>query len=209
MAAFVAAGGIFVHAHLRGGGELGRDWWEGGRFKNKQRGYEDLYAVAEDLKARGTTTLAVTGGSNGGLMSGVALTQRPDLWQAVVPRVPIFDLVGACRENYARFAISVEFADVEDPEEVRRLLTFSPYHLATEREYPAVFFDAGDTDPRCSPWHARKLAARMQAVQQGDAPVLLRVWENVGHGWATEKSVALEQSSEWLAFVCKHLGLDV
>jgi len=212
MAALVAAGGIFVHAHLRGGAELGRDWWEGGRLANKQNCYADLYAVAEDLIERGyatPATLAVSGGSNGGLMSGVAVTQRPDLWGAVVPRVPLLDVIGACRENYGRFAVNVEFGDIEDPDEVRRLLTFSPYQLVTDRAYPAVFIDAGDTDPRCSPWHARKLGARMQAAQQGDAPILVRIWENVGHGWATDKKVAVEQSAEWLAFVCRELGLEL
>ena len=212
MAAFVAAGGAFVHAHLRGGGELGRDWWEGGRLQNKQNCYADLYAVAEDLVVRGITTtdrLAVTGGSNGGLMSGVAVTQRPDLWRAAVPRVPLLDIVGACRENYGRFAVNIEFGDVEDPDEVRRMLGFSPYQLVTDRAYPAVFLDAGDTDPRCSPWHARKFGARLQAAQRGDAPVLVRIWENVGHGWATDKDVAIEQSTEWLAFVCRELGVEV
>lgn len=210
MAAFVASGGSLVHAHLRGGGEFGRDGWEQGRLTNKQNGYDDLYAVAEDLIAhkRATSqTLAVTGGSNGGLMSGVAVTQRPDLWKAAVPRVPLLDLVGACRENYARYAITVELADIDDPDEVRRMLTFSPYHCVQEREYPAVFLDAGDTDPRCSPWHARKLGARMQAAQTGTAPILVRIWENVGHGWATDKDVAHEQTTEWLAFVFQQLSL--
>lgn len=210
MAALVAAGGVFVHAHLRGGGELGRDWWEGGRLQSKQNCYDDLYAVAEDLIARGITTadrLAVTGGSNGGLMAGVAVTQRPDLWRVVVPRVPLLDLIGACREAYGRNAVSSEFADVEDHDDVLRLLTFSPYHLVSEGCFPAVFLDAGDTDPRCSAWHARKLAARMQAAQHCDAPILLRVWENVGHGWATDKKIEIEQSAEWLAFVCRELGV--
>ena len=212
MAAFVAAGGTFVHAHLRGGGEFGREGWELGRLSNKQNGYDDLYAVAEDLITQGLAsphTLAVTGGSNGGLMSGVAVTQRPDLWKAVVPRVPILDLVGACRENYARYAISVELAHIDDPQDVQRMLTVSPYHCVESRDYPAVFLDAGDTDPRCSPWHARKFGALLQASQTGDAPVLVRIWENVGHGWATDKDLALEQSAEWLAFVCQQLRLDI
>ena len=199
MAAFVEAGGVFVHAHLRGGAELGREWWEGGRLKNKQNCYADLYAIAEDLISRGRATaktLAITGGSNGGLLAGVAITQRPDLFAVSVPRVPLLDVIGACRENYGRMAVSIEFGDVEDSDEVIRLMTFSPYHLVTERVYPAVFIDAGDTDPRCSPWHARKFGARLQAAQQGDPPILVRIWENVGHGWATEKSVAIEQSAE-------------
>jgi len=211
MAAFVAAGGIFVHAHLRGGAEFGREWWEGGRMRNKQNCYADLFAVAEDLVASGATTaeqLAVVGGSNGGLLCGVAVTQRPDLWRAAVPRVPVMDLIGGCRDPYIRWATEIEFADVDDPDEVRRLAEFSPYHNIEEgREFPAVFVDAGDTDPRCPPWHARKFAARLQAAQGGEAPILLHVWENVGHGWATEKSIALDQTTEWLAFVMKALGM--
>ena len=88
------------------------------------------------------------------------------------------------------------------------MLALSPYQLVEERTYPAVYLDAGDTDPRCSPWHARKFAAALQEAQQGDAPILLRVWENVGHGWATAADVALEQSTEFLAFVCRQLGID-
>ncbi|ANY06155.1 prolyl oligopeptidase family serine peptidase [Pseudonocardia sp. HH130630-07] len=210
-AALVAAGGVFVHAHLRGGSEFGRAWWLGGRKQTKQNCYDDLYAVAEDLLAAGRTTrgqLGVTGGSNGGLMAGVAVTQRPDLWAAVVPRAPLLDVVGACREPYGRYAVAVELADVDDPADVRRMLTVSPYQLVGEQSYPAVFVDAGDTDPRCSPWHARKFAAALQAAQRGDAPILLHVWENVGHGWATAADVALEQSTEWLAFVCQRLGIE-
>lgn len=210
MAAFVVAGGVYVHAHLRGGAEFGREWWEGGRMKNKQNCYADLFAVAEDLIASGVTTsdqLALMGGSNGGLLSGNAVTQRPDLWKAVVPRVPLLDLIGGCRDPYDLWAARIEYADVEDADDVRRLARISPYQLVRDGvSYPAVFLDAGDTDPRCPPWHARKFAARLQAAQAGDAPILLHVWKNVGHGWATEKSIALDQNTEWLAFVMKTLG---
>lgn len=211
MAAFVAAGGVFVHGHLRGGAEFGRGWWEGGRLANKQNGYADLYAIAETLIADGVSTpdrLAVTGGSNGGLMAGVAVTQRPDLWAAAIPRVPLLDLIGACRDGYGRYAVQLEFGDPDDPDEVRRMAGFSPYHLLDEGiAYPAVFLDAGDTDPRCPPWHARKFAARLQAVTAGSAPALLRIWRNVGHGWATDKDTALTENTEWLAFAMKQLGL--
>jgi prolyl oligopeptidase len=211
-AAFVAAGGVFVHAHLRGGAEFGLPWWQGGRMNNKQNCYSDLYAIAEDLIAAKRCTpqsLAVTGGSNGGLMAGVALTQRPDLWRVVVPRVPMLDLIGACREPYGRMCITMEYANVEDPEEVRRLAGFSAYHLVRDgTSYPAVFIDAGDTDPRCPPWHARKFAARLQRASAGSAPILLHVWENVGHGWATDKNVAVNEHTEWLAFTLRHLGLE-
>ncbi|MBP2367528.1 prolyl oligopeptidase family serine peptidase [Pseudonocardia parietis] len=210
-AALVAAGGVFVHTHLRGGSEFGHSWWLGGRKQTKQNCYDDLYAVAEDLLDKGRTSpgqLGVTGGSNGGLMAGVAITQRPDLWAAVVPRAPLIDLVGACREPYGRYAVAVELADIDDPADVRRMLTFSPYQLVEKQTYPAVYLDAGDTDPRCSPWHARKFAAALQDTQQGEAPILLHVWENVGHGWATAADVALEQAAEWLAFVCRQLGIE-
>jgi prolyl oligopeptidase len=213
MATFVAAGGIFVHAHLRGGAEFGRDWWEGGRMSKKQNCYHDLYAVAEDLIAAKRCTpqsLAVTGTSNGGLMVGVAVTQRPDLWAAAVPRVPFLDLVGGCREPYGRMSVKMEFADIEVAEEVRRMAGFSPYHLVHKGvRYPAVYIDAGGTDPRCPPWHARKFAAGLQAATGGSAPILLHIWENTGHGWATDKKIALNENTEWLAFALRHVGLDL
>ncbi len=212
MAAFVDADGLFVHAHLRGGAEFGREWWEGGRHKNKQNCYADLYAVAEDLIARGVTTrerLAVTGGSNGGLMAGVAVTQRPDLWKAVVPQVPLMDVIGALRDPYGWVACASEYGNPGQPDEVRRMADFSPYHLIEEGSaYPAVFVVAGDTDPRCPPWHARKFAARLQAANSSDAPILVHIWENVGHGWATDKDIQTTEHTEWLAFVMQQLGLE-
>lgn len=212
VAAFVAAGGVLVHAHLRGGGELGLDWWLGGRRKNKQNSYDDLYAIAETLIASNRATprtLALVGASAGGLMAGVAATQRPDLWAVVVCRVPIFDLIGGCRTPYERMCTMDDRANVEDPEEVRRLATFSPYHLVRDGvSYPAVFVEAGETDPRCPVWHARKFVARLQRATAGRAPALLHAWENVGHGLATDKATALEQNTEWLAFTLRHLALS-
>jgi prolyl oligopeptidase len=211
MAAFVEAGGVFVHAHLRGGGEFGGDWWRGGSLKTKQNTFDDLYAVAEDLVATGLTTtdqLAVTGASAGGLLCGVAVTQRPDLWAAVIPRIPLLDLIGACREGYGQWVVQLEFGDPHDPQDVRRIATYSPYQLVVDgARYPAVFVDAGDSDPRCPPWHARKFAARLQAATRGDNPVLLRVWPDVGHGWATDREITVDQETAWLAFTMKVLGL--
>ncbi len=211
MASFVAAGGVFVHGHLRGGGEFGLEWWQGGRMENKQNCYEDLYAIAEELVASGVTTsdlLGVTGGSNGGLMAGVAITQRPDLWRVVIPRVPMLDIIGSCREPYGLAATVAEFGDPRDADQVRRMASFSPYQLVEEgATYPAMFIDAGDTDPRCPPWHARKFTARMQAANSSDEPILVRIWENVGHGWATPKEVQVTESTEWLAFTMRQLGM--
>jgi prolyl oligopeptidase len=212
VAAFIALGGVYVHAHLRGGGEFGLNWWQGGRLANKQNCYNDLYAIAEDLIATKRCTpqsLALMGGSNGGLMAGVAVTQRPDLWKVVLPRVPILDLIGACRDPYGRTSVTMEYGNIENPEGVRQLATRSPYQLVRDGiNYPAVFIDAGDTDPRGAPWHARKFAARLQRATSGSAPILLHVWENAGHGMATDKSIALTQNAEWLAFTLRHLGVE-
>jgi prolyl oligopeptidase len=213
MAAFIVAGGVFVHAHLRGGGEFGLEWWQGGRMGNKQNCYDDLYAVAEDLIAAQRTTpqlLAVSGGSNGGLLAGVAVTQRPDLWAVAVPRVPVLDLIAHSRYPYTRHILILdELANVEDPDEVRRLASFSPYHLVRNGvRYPAVYIDAGDTDPRAPAWHARKFAARLQRATAGSAPILVHVWENVGHGFATAKHLAIAEHTEWLAFTLRHLGVE-
>ncbi|MFC9251925.1 prolyl oligopeptidase family serine peptidase [Amycolatopsis thailandensis] len=211
MASFVDAGGVFVHVHLRGGGEFGREWWEQGRLKNKRNCYDDLHAVAEHLVAAGVTSpdmLGVSGGSNGGHMAGAAATLRPDLWAVSVPRVPFLDVLGATRDGYGSYVVGLELGDVGDPDDVRRLASISPYHLVEDGvEYPAVYLDAGDTDPRCPPWHARKFAARMQAATAGANPVLVKIWRNVGHGWATDKEVAIEEHTSWLAFVMKILGM--
>jgi len=211
MAAFVAAGGVFVHAHLRGGAEFGLDWWEGGRLKNKQNCYDDLYAVADHLVAQDRATperLAVTGHSAGGLSAAVAAMQRPRLWKAVVPRVPVLDLIGNCRDPYNWMATVLDRANISEEDEVRRLATFSPYHMVRDGlSYPAVYLDAGETDPRSPAWHARKFAARMQAVMPDGPPVLVHVWENVGHGWATDKVTATTQATDWLAFIMLQLGM--
>ena len=213
MAAFVAAGGVYILGHLRGGSEFGKGWWQGGRMQNKQNSYQDLYAIAEDLIDHHRTTsdlLAVNGRSNGGLMSGVALTQRPDLWKAVVPQVPLLDLLGALRCPYDRYCIGIELADPENLDEIKTMAAYSPYQSAKDNaHYPAVFLDAGATDPRCPPWHARKFAARLQATNDSDKPVLLRVWENSGHGQATARESLVSQYTNWLAFVMQQLGLEI
>lgn len=211
IAAFITSGGVYVHGHIRGGAEYGRDWWEGGRMKHKQNGYKDLYAIAEDLIAQGRTRadlLAVMGGSNGGLMAGVALTQRPDLWRAVVPRVPVLDLMGACRHPYGRYAIEIEYGDPTNPQDIQAMAEYSAYQLVKDgTHYPSVFIEAGDTDPRCASWHARKFAARLQAATASGNPVRMHIWDNIGHGHATPKPVLLEQTTEWMAFVMQELGM--
>lgn len=211
IAAFVAAGGTLVHAHLRGGGELGLEWWQQGRMRRKQQGYDDLFAIAEDLIASGVTSrerLAVTGASNGGTMAANAATQRPDLWAVAIPRVAVLDQIGACRDAYARQSVVEEKADIDDPREVERLARISPYHLVRQGvRYPAIYIDMGGTDPRCPAWHGRKLAARLQSVAACEAPIVLHVWPNAGHGWATSRQTVIAEYTEWLAFTLRHLGV--
>lgn len=210
MAAFIAAGGIFVHGHIRGGAELGLAWWHAGRLKNKENCFKDLYAIAEDLISKGLTTkdrLAMTGRSNGGLMAAVAATQRPELWRAIVSQVPVSDLIRMFRDPYTGHMAAAEYGNPDDPDEIKRMAQFSPYHLIREGvDYPAVFIDAGATDARCPPWHARKLAARWQNCA-GERPVLLRVRENAGHGFATPKAMQLSGYTAWLAFLMRELSM--
>jgi prolyl oligopeptidase len=210
LAAFVAAGGTLVQAYLRGGGELGRDWYLAAHRETKHVRDDDLVAVAEHLVAAGRTTpdrLALTGGSDGGLMCGVAVTTRPDLWRAVLPRAPLLDLVAGMRDPYLDFVIRKAWGDPDDPADVRRMIGRSPYELVRPGVFPAVYVQAGANDPRCRPWHARKWAARMQAAQQGDAPILVHVFENAGHGAATGHDVVVAQDVEWLGFLVRELGL--
>ncbi|HJQ04601.1 MAG TPA: prolyl oligopeptidase family serine peptidase [Nocardioides sp.] len=210
LAAYVAAGGTLVQAYLRGGGELGRDWYLAAHRETKHVRDDDLVAVAEHLLATGRTTsdrLAVTGGSDGGLMCGVAVTTRPDLWRAVLPRAPLLDLVAGMRDPYLEFVIRKAWGDPDDPEDVRRMAGRSPYELIQPRRFPAVYVQAGANDPRCRPWHARKFVARLQAAQRGDAPILVHVFEDAGHGAATDPNVLLAQDVEWLGFLVQQLGL--
>jgi len=201
---FLEAGGVYVTAHLRGGGEYGTDWWQQGRMAAKQNVFDDLYSVCERLIADGMTRpnlLAFQGSSNGGLVAAVAATQRPDLFRAVVAQVPLLDLLRA-----GRFALVMEFGDPQNPTDAPVLTAYSPYHNVRDAWYPAVLLDAGENDPRCPPWHARKMAARLQSATRSGHPVLLRVWKESGHV-GSSKAMLIDQSADWLAFVMRELGM--
>lgn len=212
LAGFVASGGAVVLAHLRGGSDLGVTWADAGRLRNKQRSYDDLYAIAEHLVADGVTTaeqLAVTGWSAGGMTAAVAITQRPDLWAAAVPQTPMLDVIGAARDPYGRMAIMEEFGDLADPDEVRRLATISPYTLLRDGvDYPAVYVHAGQQDMACPPGQVRKFLARMQAATKSDAPVVARIWEGVGHSVSTGRTENITHVTHWLGFLMQQLGMS-
>lgn len=211
LAAFVAAGGTLVQAYLRGGGEFGRDWFRGADRERRRVRDGDLLAVAEHVIAEGISAprmLALTGGSDGGLMCGVAVTEHPELWRAVLPRAPLLDLIGGIRIPYLDFVIRKAWGDPDDAVDVERLRRSSPYELVAPAEFPLVYVQAGDTDPRCPPVQARKFVARLQAAQRGAEPILLHVFENAGHGAGTSPAVLRAQDAEWLACLMGALGLS-
>jgi prolyl oligopeptidase len=210
LAAWINAGGVLVQMHLRGGGELGPDMWEQGRLKHKQNSFNDVYAIAEDVIARGISSaaqLGVVGGSNGGLMASVAAVQRPDLFRASIPQVPITDALARARDAIT-MASTLDYGDPFDPDMSEVLFAWSPYqHVEDGTAYPAVLFDAGAQDLRCPPWHVRKLAARLQPANSSAHPILMRVRDGVGHG-ANDVKGRNEQGTDWLTFFIDQLSLS-
>lgn len=212
--AWVEAGGVYAVANLRGGSEEGEDWHRAGTLGNKQNVFDDFAAAAEHLVADGWTTpdrLAASGGSNGGLLVGAALTQRPDLFAAVVCSAPLLDMI-----RYEKFGLgatwNVEYGSAEVAEEFEWLLGYSPYHHVREGvRYPATLFTVFDSDSRVDPLHARKMCAALQHAASGvpDArPVLIRAEGDVGHGArALSRSVAL--SADTMAFTAAWTGLPL
>lgn len=207
--AWAEAGGIYAVANLRGGSEEGEEWHRAGMLANKQNVFDDFHAAAERLIADGWTTsgqLAISGGSNGGLLVGAALTQRPELFAAVVCSAPLLDMV-----RYEKFGLgatwNVEYGSADDPEQLGWLLGYSPYHRVREGvDYPATLFTVFDGDSRVDPLHARKLCAALQHASSGDRLILLRLEKDVGHGArAMSKTIAL--SADTLTFAAAHTGL--
>ena len=211
--AWVAAGGVYAVANLRGGNEEGEEWHRAGMLAHKQNVFDDFHAAAETLIRDGWTTpeqLAISGGSNGGLLVGAALTQRPELYAAVICSAPLLDMV-----RYERFGLgqtwNVEYGTASDPEQLGWLLGYSPYHHVAEgTRYPAVLFTVFSNDTRVNPVHAYKMCAALQhATSSGPArPVLLRAEAQVGHG-ARAVSRTAELSGDTLAFAARHTGLRV
>ncbi|MEU6731545.1 prolyl oligopeptidase family serine peptidase, partial [Nonomuraea wenchangensis] len=211
---FLAAGGVYVQANLRGGAEYGREWYEAGRLTNKQNTFDDLFAVADELIATGVSQpgqLAFYGKSNGGMLAGVALVRRPDLWGAVVADVPLLDMLefqspGNPAAVEARGAFLEDYGDVTDPDDSRRLAGFSPYHnVRVGMRHPAVLQIFGEHDFACEPFHGRVFTARLRAASAANKP-LLRVRKDYGHLPAT-RAQAIEHHAEILAFVMDHLGM--
>jgi prolyl oligopeptidase len=201
-------GGVYVVANIRGGGEFGEQWHHAGRLATKQNCFDDFIACADHLISRGITSrerLAIMGGSNGGLLMGAVLTQRPDIARAVVAAVPVMDCLRSETTTNGRFN-TAEFGTVEDPELFTALLAYSPYHNVRDRSaYPAVLLTAGENDHRVDAWHAKKMTARLQEATASDRPVLLRL-ESTGHlAGSLDQSIA--ETTDRHAFLFGQLGL--
>ncbi len=209
---WLEAGGLYVVANLRGGGEYGEAWHQAGMLGNKQNVFDDFIAAAEWLIDSGYTRpdhLAISGGSNGGLLVGAALTQRPDLFRAVVCQVPLLDMVRYQRLRIARLWIP-EYGSAENADDFQWLYAYSPYHRVRRGErYPATFLLTAEGDSRVDPMHARKMAAQLQAATSSEAPILLRVETAAGHGQGKPRSKQLAEATDVWSFIFWQLGVGV
>jgi prolyl oligopeptidase len=205
-------GGVAAIPNIRGGGEYGESWHQAGILGNKQNSFDDFIGAAEWLIGEGYTRperLAAAGGSNGGLLMGAALTQRPELFRAVLIQVPLLDMLRYHRFLIARLWIP-EYGSPDDAEQFRWLRAYSPYHHVREGvAYPAVLLATAESDTRVDPMHARKMAARLQAATSAERPVLLRLEAHAGHGAGKPLSKVHEELTDSWTFVFSELGVQL
>jgi prolyl oligopeptidase len=207
-------GGIYAVANLRGGSEFGEDWHRAGMLEKKQSVFDDFIAAAEYLIAQKYTDrdrLAISGGSNGGLLMGAMITQRPDLFRAVVCQVPLLDMLRYQNFQIAKLWIP-EYGSADDAKQFDWLYAYSPYHhVKPGQEYPAILFMTGDTDTRVDPMHAKKMAALMQAEAKNGAskerPILLRIETKAGHGQGKPVAKQIEERTDMYSFLFWQLGI--
>jgi prolyl oligopeptidase len=206
--AWMERGGIFAQANLRGGGEYGKAWHDAGRLRNKQNVFDDFIAAAEYLIREGYTTssrLAIGGGSNGGLLVGACLTQRPDLFGAAVPAVGVLDML-----RFHKFTIgwawTSDYGNPDDPGDRAVLLQYSPLHnIRPGVAYPATLVITADHDDRVAPAHSHKFTATLQDAQAGPAPILSRIDVKAGHGAGKPTAKVIDEKADVWAFLEKVL----
>jgi prolyl oligopeptidase len=205
-------GGVLAIPNIRGGGEYGENWHQAGILANKQNSFDDFIGAAEWLIRERYTRperLAAAGGSNGGLLMGAALTQRPELFRAILIQVPLLDMLRYHRFLIARLWIP-EYGSADDAEQFQWLRAYSPYHHVREGvAYPAVLLATAESDTRVDPMHARKMAARLQAATSAERPVLLRLEARAGHGAGKPLSKVHQELSDSWTFVFSELGVEV
>lgn len=204
-------GGVYASANMRGGAEYGEDWHQGGMLNNKQNVFDDFIACAEWLieqKITSTPKLAIEGRSNGGLLVGACMTQRPDLFGACLPHVGVMDML-----RFHKFTIGwawvSDYGTPEDPEQFKTLYAYSPYHnLKPGTVYPPTLVTTGDHDDRVVPGHSFKFAARLQACQSSDAPTLIRIQTKAGHGFGKPTTILIEELAHIYAFLVFTLKME-
>jgi prolyl oligopeptidase len=205
-------GGVYALANLRGGGEYGEEWHQAGIKSRKQNVFDDFIAAAEHLVEERYTSkerLAIGGGSNGGLLVGACLNQRPDLFGAALPAVGVMDML-----RFHKFTIgwawTSDYGSPDDPEDFKALRAYSPLHnIRPGARYPAVLVTTADHDDRVVPAHSFKYAAALQAAQAGPAPTLIRIETRAGHGAGKPTTKQIEESADQLAFLARNLGLKL
>ena len=210
--AWMEMGGVYAMPNIRGGGEYGKAWHEGGKKLNKQNVFDDFIAAAEYLIESNYTSpdkLAVMGGSNGGLLVGAVMTQRPDLFGAALPIVGVMDMLRFHKFTAGRYWVD-DYGSADDPEEFRALLAYSPYHnLRDGVRYPATMVVTADTDDRVVPGHSFKFAARLQEAHAGDEPVVIRIQTSAGHGAGKPTSMVIDEYADMWGFLVKNLGMEI
>jgi len=203
-ATWLEKGGVYALATLRGGGEFGEEWHRAGMLENKQNVFDDFIAAAEYLIDEGYTKpkkLAIGGGSNAGLLVGAVVTQRPDLYGAVICTYPVLDMVRYHKFLVGRYWIP-EYGSSENPEQFKYIYAYSPYHNVKKgTKYPAILFITGDADTRVAPLHARKMAALMQASTGSGEPVMIRYYTTAGHSGGQPVSEQIENLAEIMSFL--------
>jgi len=209
---WIEQGGVYAVANLRGGGEFGEKWHEAGMLGNKQNVFDDFLAAARwliDNRYTRPEKLAITGRSNGGLLVGAALTQAPELFQAVVCGYPLLDMIRYDKFLVAKFWVP-EYGSADDSQQFKTLLAYSPYHHVTSgTKYPAVLFLTGDADTRVDPLHARKMTALLQAATASDRPILLKYDTKLGHTGARPVSQSIDDLTDEFSFLFQQLNVSV
>ena len=210
--AWMQAGGAFALANIRGGGEYGKAWHDGGRLANKQNVFDDFIAAGEFLKAEGITPqdgLAIQGGSNGGLLVGAVVNQRPDLFAAGNAAVGVMDMLRFDRWTAGRYWVD-DYGYPSKEADFKVLRAYSPYHnIRSGADYPALIVTTADTDDRVVPGHSFKYAAALQAAGIGGKPHLIRIETRAGHGAGKPTDKAIEEAADVLSFLAHWSGLEV
>ena len=210
--AWIEQGGVYAMPNIRGGGEYGKAWHDAGRLQNKQNVFDDFIAAGEYLIAQGITSnkqLAVHGGSNGGLLIGAVVNQRPDLFAAALPAVGVMDMLRFNRWTAGRYWVD-DYGYPDREADFRTLYAYSPYHnIRSGVRYPAVMATTADTDDRVVPGHSFKYMAALQAADTGPQPKLIRIETRAGHGSGKPTEKVIEEYADMWAFIAAHTGMEV